>query len=89
MRAKLRDTGEAMDDGNQDFRARAARRRATWSIRRHDNLDQMKADEYAWWQAQPTHVRLAAAAELTKEAFAAKGIHVSRLQRSLVRTQRT
>jgi hypothetical protein len=77
-----------MDNSNAGFRARAEQRRATYSIRRYNNFDQIKADEYAYWQSQPTHVRLAAAAELTAEAYAAKGIHVSRLQRSLVRFKR-
>ena len=77
-----------VDNHYAEFRARAERRRLTYSIRRYTNLDQIKADEYAYWQSQPTHVRLAAAAELTAEAYAAKGIHVSRLQRSLVRIKR-
>ena len=73
---------------NSDYHARAEQRRAAYTIRRHTDFDQMKVDEYAYWQSQPAHVRLAAAAELTAEAYAMKGIHVSRLQRSLVRIER-
>jgi hypothetical protein len=78
-----------MTTSDAAFEARAAIRRATWTMRVYSDLDQMKAAEYAYWQGQPAHVRLAAAAELTAEAYAMKGVHVSRLQRSLVRTQRT
>lgn len=73
---------------DSDFRARAERRRATYGIRKYTDFDRIKDDEYAYWQSQPVHVRLAAAAELTAAAYAAKGIHVPRLQRSLVRSQR-
>jgi hypothetical protein len=72
-----------------EFRANAARRRATWTITRYTDPAQTKAAEYAYWQSQPAHVILAAAAELTAQAYAAKGIDVSRLQRVLVRTKRT
>lgn len=77
-----------MDTTDADFHARAERRRATFTIRRHTDFDQIKADEYAYWQSQPVHARLAAGAELAASAYAMKGIHVSRLQRSLVRSQR-
>ena len=77
-----------IDTTTVEFRARAEQRRATYSIRRYSDLDHIKADEYAYWQSPPTHLRLAAAAELTSEAYAMKGIHVSRLQRSLVRFER-
>ena len=71
-----------------EFRANAARRRATWTITRYTDLAQAKTAEYAYWQSQPPHVILAAAAEITAQAYAAKGIDVSRLQRVLVRTKR-
>ena len=77
------------NDAASSAATRAAGRRATWTIRRYTDLDSMKADEYAYWQSQPPHVRLAAAAELTAEAYAMKGVvHVPGLQRSLVRSQR-
>ena len=68
-----------------EFRARAAKRRATWVMTTYHDLDQMKADEYAYWQSQPAHARLAAISELTTEQYAMKGQHVRRLQRTLVR----
>lgn len=77
------------NDAASSSAARAAGRRATWTIRRYADLASMKADEYAHWQSQPPHVRLAAASELTAEAYAMKGVvHVPGLQRSLVRSQR-
>ena len=78
-----------MDHDTPEFRARAKQRHATYRIRRYSDFDQIKTDEYAYWQSQPAHVRLAAATELTAAAYAVKGIHVSRLQRSLVRSKRT
>ena len=76
------------DTASASFRARAEQRRATYTIRRHADFDQIKVDEYAYWQSQPTYARLASAAELAAQAYAVKGIHVSRLQRSLVRSKR-
>ena len=77
-----------MDTTDADFRVRAEHRRANYTIRRYTDLDQIKADEYAYWQSQPVHVRLAAASELTAAAYEMKGVYVSRLQRSLVRSER-
>lgn len=77
-----------MDTKDPAFKARAAQRRATWTIRRFTHLDQVKAEEYAYWQSQPVHARLAAGMELAVEGYAMKGVHVSRLQRTLVRSQR-
>jgi hypothetical protein len=68
--------------------ARAEHRRATWMMKRHTSFEAMKIDEYAYWQSVPTHVRMAAISELTTMAYAMKGIHVSRLQRTLVRVKR-
>ncbi len=73
---------------DRGFRARAERRRGAYVIRRTTDFDQIKADEYAYWQSRPAHARLSAASRLTAEAYATKGIHVSRLQRSLIRSQR-
>ena len=70
-----------IDTDDAAFRARAERRRATWTLTRYHDLNQMKADEYAFWATQPTHVVMAAIAEMTADAYAMKGIHVSRLQR--------
>ena len=59
-------------------------------IRRYSDLEEMKADEYRYWQSRPVHERVAAVSELTREDFALKGTDpdVSRLQRTLVRFER-
>ena len=80
---------DPIDTKSDEFRADAARRRATWTMTRHTDFAQIKADEYLYWQSQPAHVILAAATELTVMAYAAKGIHVSGIQRILVRSKRT
>ena len=64
------------------FRANAARRRATWTMTRYTDFAQAKAAEYAYWQSQPAHVILASAAELTAEAYAAKGSDFVRSKRT-------
>ena len=71
-----------------EFRANAARRRATWTMTRYTDFAQIKADEYAYWQSQPAHVRIAAISELTTEQYAMKGQYVRRLQRTFVRLER-
>lgn len=76
-----------IDTANPEFRARAERRRATWSMTCYHDLNQMKADEYRYWQSQPGHLRIAAISELTAEQYAMKGQHVRRLQRTLVRLE--
>jgi hypothetical protein len=69
--------------------ANAERRRATWTLKRYENLAEMKADEYRYWQGQPAHARVAAISQLTAEQYALKGHHVRRLQRTLVRLEQT
>ena len=71
-----------------EFRANAERRRETWTITRYSDFDQIKAEEYAYWQSQPAHVRIAAISELTAEQYAMKGNQVSRMDRTLVRHKR-
>jgi len=60
------------------------------TIRRYTSLDEMKADEYRYWQSRPVHERVEAVSELTQEQYAMKGLapDVPRLQRTLVRLQR-
>lgn len=77
-----------MDNADPGFRARAEQRRANYVIQRFTDLDRMKDAEYDYWQSQPTHIRMTAAMELTTAAFALKGIHVSRLQRSAEGSER-
>ena len=60
------------------------------TIRRYTDFDEMKADEYRYWQSRPIHERLAAVAELTEEGYRMKGVgpDAFRLQRTLVRFER-
>jgi hypothetical protein len=53
-------------------------------------LDEIKADEYRYWQSRPLHERMAAVSETTQEQYAMKGAvqDVPRLQRTLVRFER-
>ena len=57
------------------------------TIRKYTDFDEMKADEYRYWQSRPVHERLDAVSEITTEHYAIKGVplHVPRLQRTLVR----
>jgi hypothetical protein len=55
------------------------------------DLDEIKADEYRYWQSRPLHERMAAVSELTQDQYAMKGAvaDVPRLQRTLVRVERS
>lgn len=59
-------------------------------IRKYDSLEEMKADEYRYWQSRPVHERMDAVSELTLAMYAMKGAaaDVPRLQRTLARVQR-
>ena len=43
------------------------------TIRKYTDFDEMKADEYRYWQSRPVHERVAAVSELTQEHYAMKG----------------
>ncbi|HEY4045848.1 MAG TPA: hypothetical protein VGM27_03185 [Acidobacteriaceae bacterium] len=43
------------------------------TIRKYTNFDEMKADEYRYWQSRPVHERDNRASELTQEHYAIKG----------------
>ncbi len=60
------------------------------AIRKFTSLDEMKAEEYRYWQSRPVHERMDAVSELTLAMYAMKGADpdVPRLQRTLVRLQR-
>ncbi len=60
------------------------------SIRKYTSFDEMKADEYRYWQGRPVDERIHAVSELTQEQYAMKGAvaDVPRLQRTLVRFER-
>ena len=59
------------------------------TIRKYNNFDEMKADEYRYWQSRPVHERLAAVEEMIQIAYALKGWEIEpdvpRLQRPFVR----
>ena len=62
------------------------------TIRKYTDFDEAKADEYRYWQSRPTHERLNAAAELSILGYQLKEPTrdaQQRLQRTLVRVQRT
>jgi hypothetical protein len=58
-------------------------------IRKYASLDEMKADEYRYWQCRPLHERIDAVEEMIQDAYALKGWEIEpdvpRLQRPFVR----
>jgi len=58
-------------------------------IRKYTGFDEMKADEYRYWQSRPAHERLDAVEEMIETAYALKGWEIEpdvpRLQRPFVR----
>lgn len=60
-------------------------RKSRFAIRRFTSLDEMKAEEYEYWQQQPAQKRMEAVDEITREAFGLKGRSGDepRLQRTL------
>ena len=61
------------------------------TIRKYTDFDEMKADEYRYWQSRPIHERLDTAAELSIMGYQLKKPTRNvqqRLQRTLVRVQR-
>ena len=57
--------------------------------RKYTSFDEMKADEYRYWQSRPVHERIDAVEELVQTAYALKGWEIEpdvpRLQRPFVR----
>ena len=60
------------------------------SVHIYDSLEEMKADEYRYWQSRPAHERLSATSEMSLSAYGMKesATNVPRLQRTLVVLQR-
>jgi len=60
------------------------------AIRKYKDFDEMKADEYRYWQSRPVHERVAAVSELTEEGYKLKGFKrdAFRLHRTLVHFER-
>jgi hypothetical protein len=61
------------------------------SVRKYTSFDEMKAEEYRYWQSRPVHERVAAVWELNEEGYKLKGLNQDafRLQRTLVHFERT
>ena len=59
-------------------------------IRKYTSFEEMKADEYRYWQSRPVHERMNAVVELTLSAYALKepARDVRRLQKTIVCLQR-
>ena len=59
------------------------------TIRKYTDFDEMKADEYRYWQSRPVHERIDAVEEMIQAAYALKGWEIKpdvpRLQRPFVR----
>lgn len=60
------------------------------TIRRYTSLNAMKAAEYSCWAKMPASARFQATAELTTEAYRAKGLiaDVPRIDKTIVRITR-
>ena len=60
------------------------------AVRKFANFDEMKADEYRYWQSRPAYERVAAVAELTEEGYKLKGFKPDafRLDRTFVHFER-
>lgn len=60
------------------------------AIRKYASFDEMKADEYRYWQSRPVYERVAAVWELTEEGYKLKGFDQGafRLQRAVVHFER-
>jgi hypothetical protein len=63
------------------------------TIRKYSGVaafDEIKADEYRYWQSRPLYERMEAVSEITQELYAMKGAgpDVPSLQRTLVRFER-
>jgi hypothetical protein len=60
------------------------------TIRKYTSFDEMKADEYRYWQSRPVHERVRAVSELTEEGYRMKGMgpDAFRLRRTLVHFER-
>ena len=76
--ARCRDTWDMLINGRMDN-----------TIRKYTDFDEMKADEYRYWQSRPVHERMDAVEEMIETAYALKGWEmepdVPRLQRPFVR----
>ena len=58
------------------------------SVRVYHSHEEMKADEYRYWQSRPVWERMDAVEELTTIGYAMKGIVVGRLDKTVDRVIR-
>jgi hypothetical protein len=61
-----------------------------YTLKRYKSLDQMKADECAYWQSQPNWVRMQAVADLSSAyyKFKKQPVRVQKLQRPALNIER-
>lgn len=57
-------------------------------VRKYTSHEEMKADEYRYWQSRPVWERIDAVEEMIQTAYAMKGWAVDPLDRTLVRVFR-
>ena len=50
-------------------------------IRKYTSFDEMKADEYRYWQSRPVHERMDAVEEINLAAYAIKGMEIEQRMR--------
>jgi len=60
------------------------------TVRQYQSFEEMKADEYRYWQSRPVHELISAVSEITLAAYAMKGqaLDVPRFERIVVCLQR-
>src|SRR5258708_16850637 len=56
--------------GVAGYRRYTTNGRMNKTIRKYASFDEMKADEYRYWQSRPVHERVAAVSELTEQVYA-------------------
>jgi hypothetical protein len=64
---------EARADIAYSGKTTCRRRRMEHDLGKYASLDDMKADEYRYWQSRPVHERMAAVVELNEAMYAPKG----------------
>jgi hypothetical protein len=57
-------------------------------LRKYTSFDEMKADEYRYWQSRPAHERMDAVEEINLAAYAVKGVELAKLEPDVPRLQR-
>ena len=89
VEVKIRDAALCLEKGILKAKAGASNNRMDKTIRKYTSFDEMKADEYRYWQSRPVWERMDAVEELIETAWALKGWEmepdVPRLQRPFVR----